>query len=64
MKNMISYKEKKYSIQQLCILLQNFKRNSNKRVLIYSLVAFITLGSERHNFKQIFISLDLAFEIK
>lgn len=64
MKNIISYKEKKYSIQQLRILLQNFKRNSNKGVLIDSPVADVALGSERHNFKQIFISLDLAFEIK
>lgn len=52
MKNMISYQEKKHDIQWLYILLQNLKT-----VLINS----PTVGgnsSERHNFKQIFISLD------
>ena len=57
MKNMISYQEEKYSIQLLHILLQNFKRLFNSPIVGEYL-------SERHNFKQIFISLDLVFKIK
>lgn len=60
---MISYQEKKYSIQWFNILLKNLKRNSNKRILINS-PTYEESSSEKHNFKQIFISLDLAFKTK